>query len=135
MGSERFLVLPPSDHRLSRPALPDPRLAYRVWAICDEQTPTVALQVGVIELSKAGDKCPLHYHSSVEELQYILSGYGVVRDPDGKQYEVGPGTAIYCAPGPGFAHEFENTGPYPLVLMFIHSTAGGESPDLILVDR
>jgi len=135
MDRPSLVVLPPSAHRVSQPALPDPRLAYRVWAICDEHTPTVALQVGVIELSEQGNKCPLHYHSSIEELQYVLSGNGVVRDAEGNEYQAGPGTAVYCSPGPEFAHEFENTGTYPLVILFIHSTAGGLSPDLVLVDK
>lgn len=130
-----FLVVPPSDHQKSRPALDDDRFPYRVWSILDERTLGVSMQVGVIELRDQGSICPLHYHTTTEELQYVLSGIGVVRSADGHEFRVEPHTAIYCGAGPESAHEFENTGPYPLVILFVHPIVDSENPDFVVVDE
>ena len=48
----------------------------------------------------------LHWHP-IEAFYYIISGHAIVRDINGKEYEVGPGTALYCPPGIAGAHEWE----------------------------
>ena len=135
MQKPQFLVVPPSDHQISRPSLDDDRLTYRAWSILNERMLGVSMQVGVIELRDQGGKCPLHYHTTTEELQYILSGTGVVRDAHGHEFRVEPHTAIYCGSGPESAHEFENTGPYPLVILFVHPIVDGKSPDFLFADE
>ena len=135
MQETHFLVVPPSEHQSSRPSLDDDRLTYRAWSILNEQTLGVSMQVGVIELRERGSKCPSHYHTSTQELQYILSGTGVVRDAHGHEFRVEPHTAIYCGSGPESAHEFENTGPYPLVILFVHPIVDGQSPDFLFADQ
>ena len=129
MQQEQFLVVPPSDHRKSQPALDDDRLTYQTWSILNERAHGVSMQVGVMELREQGSKCPLHYHTTGDELQYVLSGTGLVRDAQGKAYRLEPHTAIYCGTDPTSAHEFENTGPYPLVILFVHPIVDDKSPD------
>ena len=48
----------------------------------------------------------LHWHP-VEAFYYIISGRATVRDFEGKEYDVGPGTSIYAPPGIASAHEWE----------------------------
>lgn len=87
------------------------------------------MQVGVMELREQGSKCPLHYHTTGDELQYVLSGVGLVRDAQGNEFRLEPHTAIFCGTGPMSAHEFENTGTYPLVILFVHPIVDDKSPD------
>jgi uncharacterized cupin superfamily protein len=131
---KHFAVIPPSEHRRSKPAVADERCAYRAWSILDEQTAASSMQVGIVELPDQGNKVPLHYHSTAKELQYVLSGTGVVRDAEGLEYLLTPHTAIFCEAGAEGAHEFENTGIYPLVILFIHPSTGGKAPDMVLVN-
>jgi len=124
-----FLCLQPSERHPSKPTI----LGTRRWLICDEQTPTVSSLVGVVELPERENTIPLHYHSSVEEFQYIISGSGVAWDAEGNEYPLGPGTSVYCGPGPKGAHGFKNTGASPLVILFIYPSAAGKPLDLIVV--
>jgi mannose-6-phosphate isomerase-like protein (cupin superfamily) len=48
----------------------------------------------------------LHWHP-IEAFYFIISGHAIVRDINGKEYEVGAGTALYCPPGIAGAHEWE----------------------------
>jgi uncharacterized cupin superfamily protein len=48
----------------------------------------------------------LHWHP-IEALYYVVSGHATVRDVEGTEYEVGPGTAIYAPAGIAGAHEWE----------------------------
>lgn len=48
----------------------------------------------------------LHWHP-IEACYYVISGHATVRDVNGKEYEVGPGSIIYAPPGIAGAHEWE----------------------------
>jgi len=48
----------------------------------------------------------LHWHP-IEACYYVISGRATVRDINGKEYEVGPGSVIYAPPGIAGAHEWE----------------------------
>jgi mannose-6-phosphate isomerase-like protein (cupin superfamily) len=48
----------------------------------------------------------LHWHP-IEAFYYVISGHGIVRDLEGKEYDVGPGTAIYAPAGLAGAHEWQ----------------------------
>jgi quercetin dioxygenase-like cupin family protein len=48
----------------------------------------------------------LHWHP-IEACYYVISGHATVRDVEGKEYEVGPGSVIYAPPGIAGAHEWE----------------------------
>ena len=48
----------------------------------------------------------LHWHP-IEACYYVISGHATVRDINGKEHEVGPGSIIYAPPGIAGAHEWE----------------------------
>ena len=48
----------------------------------------------------------LHWHP-IEACYYVISGHATVRDFEGREYEVGPGSIIYAPPGIAGAHEWE----------------------------
>lgn len=55
---------------------------------------------------RAGAVERLHWHP-IEALYYVISGAGVVRDVEGREYEVGPGSVVYAPAGLAGAHEWE----------------------------
>ena len=103
-----------------------------VGVICDASTPAASLITGVNELAP-GASIPAHFHDH-EELQYILSGEGVALDADGREYPLGPGTAVYCAAGRSAAHGFRNTGAAPLAILYVYATPGAAPPSLDWLD-
>ena len=69
------------------------------------EVPTDRVRVGLATYA-AHTVEQLHWHP-IEAFYYIISGHATVRDFEGKEYEVGPGTAIYAPPGIAGAHEWE----------------------------
>ena len=55
---------------------------------------------------EAGALEELHWHP-IESFYFVISGHATVRDIEGKEYEVGPGSFIYTQPGIAGAHEWE----------------------------
>ena len=55
---------------------------------------------------KANTVEQLHWHP-IEALYFVISGHAIVRDFEGKEYEAGPGTAIYAPAGIAGSHEWE----------------------------
>ena len=55
---------------------------------------------------KAGTYEQLHWHP-IEALYYVISGHATVRNFEGKEFEVGPGSIIYAPAGIAGAHEWE----------------------------
>lgn len=70
-----------------------------------EAVPTDRVRVGLATY-EAGTIEQLHWHP-IEAFYYIISGHATVRDIEGREYPVGPGTAIYAPPGIAGAHEWE----------------------------
>ena len=48
----------------------------------------------------------LHWHL-IEAFNYVISGRAVVRDIEGRSYEIGPGSVLYAPPGIAGSHEWE----------------------------
>jgi len=69
------------------------------------EVPTDRVRVGFASY-EAGTIEELHWHP-IEAFYYVLSGHAIVRDIEGKEYHVGPGTAIYAPPGIAGAHEWQ----------------------------
>jgi mannose-6-phosphate isomerase-like protein (cupin superfamily) len=69
------------------------------------EVPTDRLRVGLASY-KPGAIEALHWHP-IEAFYFVLSGHATVRDYEGKEYDVGPGTAIYAPAGIAGAHEWE----------------------------
>jgi mannose-6-phosphate isomerase-like protein (cupin superfamily) len=69
------------------------------------EVPTDRLRVGLASY-KPGAIEALHWHP-IEAFYFVLSGHAIVRNYEGEEFEVGPGTAIYAPPGIAGAHEWE----------------------------
>ncbi len=48
----------------------------------------------------------LHWHL-IEVFYYVISGRAVMKDIEGKTYELGPGSVIYASPGIAGSHSWE----------------------------
>ncbi len=60
-----------------------------------------------------------HYHT-VEELQIVLHGHATLEDCNGKKHALRSGSIFLCPPGKGGAHAIENTGDFPMTLLFAY---------------
>lgn len=69
------------------------------------EIPTDRLRVGHATYTP-GSIEELHWHP-IEAFYYILSGHAIVRDIEGKEYEVSAGSFLYCPPGIAGSHEWE----------------------------
>jgi mannose-6-phosphate isomerase-like protein (cupin superfamily) len=69
------------------------------------EVPTDRVRVGFASY-EAGTVEELHWHP-IEAFYYVLGGHATVRDIEGREYDVGPSTAIYAPPGIAGAHEWE----------------------------
>ena len=78
---------------------------------------------------KPGEKLNMHYHDC-EEMQYVIDGYGILRDSENKEYQLRPSTTFYCHTGPKGAHEIKNTGNVPFVCLYIYHSPGGKRVSL-----
>ena len=81
-----------------------PEQSMRRLVGCPE-IPTDRLRVGHATYT-LGSIEALHWHP-IEAFYYILSGHAIVRDIEGKEYEVSAGSFLYCPPGIAGAHEWE----------------------------
>ncbi len=102
----------------------------RVATLVDAATPDADLYAGVLALEPGGS-IPLHTHL-IGELQFILSGVGIAHDARDGDIAVGPHSSVF-APA-GRAHGFTNTGPLPLVILFVYPSSGGAQPTTTLFE-
>jgi mannose-6-phosphate isomerase-like protein (cupin superfamily) len=87
-----------------RPGVIDGQKMQRLVG-CPDSIPTDRVRMGLATYTP-GALEPLHWHP-IEALYFIISGHAIVRDIEGKEYHVGPGTTIYAPPGIAGAHEWE----------------------------
>lgn len=128
MGSKSQHV----EHRSAYDWLPRAALVpgSRVATLVDSTTPGADLYGG-INVLEPGHSIALHSHD-VGELQFILHGVGIAHDDRDRDIPVGPHSSVF-APA-GRAHGFTNTGPLPLVILFVYPSAGGEQPKFIRLE-
>lgn len=69
------------------------------------EIPTDRVRAGMATY-KAGTIEALHWHP-IESFDFVISGHAIVRDIEGNEFEVGPGSFIYAPPGIAGAHEWE----------------------------
>lgn len=110
-----------------------PRPGYRRKVLCDENTPTDSLLAGFVVMDP-GEVLDLHYHE-IEELQFIVYGYGTAGDIDGEEHPLRAGSFLYCPPGVNGAHSFKNTGDLPMAFIFVYPSPGGKRPALMSVEK
>lgn len=75
----------------------------------------------------------LHWHA-IEVFYYVLAGSAIVRDYRGKEYPVGPGSAIYAPAGIAGSHEWQ-VGKDGLQLLSIRTALEGHKRMQFTVDR
>jgi len=119
-----FLVVQPGDGIAGKVQGP---ASYGEVIIGGEQGPTEQAYLSHYVLCP-GQTLEVHYHS-LEEVQYILFGHGLVTAASGEQHRVGPGSVVYCGSGPDGGHGFTNPGNVPLVILCFFPSKGGVTPD------
>jgi len=70
----------------------------------NDERPTDRLAVALATI-RAGTLEHLHWHL-IEAFNYVISGQAVVRDVEGRSYDIGPGSMIYAPPGIAGSHEW-----------------------------
>jgi quercetin dioxygenase-like cupin family protein len=70
-----------------------------------EATETDRVRIGRATY-KPGTYEQLHWHP-IEACYYVVSGHATVRNFEGEEFEVGPGSVIYAPAGIAGAHEWE----------------------------
>ncbi len=78
---------------------------YQRMIGCPEIVETDRVRLGRATY-KPGTYEQLHWHP-IEACYYVISGHATVRNVEGKEFEVGPGSMIYAPPGIAGAHEWE----------------------------
>jgi len=73
--------------------------------------PAYSVRVFTVE---PGGHTPRHAHDS-EHLNYVISGTGVLVDPEGEARELAPGDFAYVQPHE--LHQFRNAGDEPFVFI------------------
>jgi len=69
------------------------------------ERPTERLTVNLVNF-EAGVHEHLHWHL-IEVFYYVIAGRAVMKDIEGKSYELGPGSVIYASPGISSSHSWE----------------------------
>jgi oxalate decarboxylase/phosphoglucose isomerase-like protein (cupin superfamily) len=83
--------------------------------------------------AKHPNERPRHWHPT-GELQFFLTGDGLLLDADGNETPISKGGSVFSRPGPGGAHGFRNTGTEPLQILSVYPSAGGAPSELSSVD-
>ncbi len=95
------------------------------------QHPTEKVMVALASF-KPGTLEQLHWHL-IEVFYYVISGRAVMRDIEGRTYDIGPGSVIYAPPGIAGSHEWEIKEP--LQLLSIRATTDLEKNIQFDVDK
>ncbi len=69
-----------------------------------EGCPSERLRVRLVTF-EPGTHEPLHWHL-IEALYYVISGRAIMKDIEGKTYELGPGSVVYAPPGIAGSHSW-----------------------------
>ena len=96
-----------------------------------EDRPTDRVRLGRATY-RSGALEQLHWHP-IEALYYVISGSAIVRDVEGHEFEVGPGSLVYAPAGLEGAHEWDVRDS--LELLDIRATNETSSKLQFTVDR
>ena len=92
------------EYEYSKYEVTDSRYKYEV-ASPNEGNQTV---VAFYELPPGKSNYPFHYHTTNEEVFYIISGNGILETSDG-EYPITTGDIVVCPIGKNGAHKITNT--------------------------
>ncbi len=92
----------------------------RTKSICDKRN-AQNLRAGIMWWEPGSRLTGLqpHYHS-VEEFQLVLYGSATLTNCNGEKSAVREGMMFHCPPGIGGTHGIENTGDFPMSLLFAY---------------
>jgi len=71
----------------------------------NDERPTDRLAVALATI-RTGTLEHLHWHL-IEAFNYVISGRAVIRDVEGRSYDIGRGSMIYAPPGIAGSHEWD----------------------------
>lgn len=86
-----------------------------VKGLVGSQTPTERISVSIATF-EPGTYEWLHWHL-IEVAYYVISGHAVVKDVNGKTYNLDPGSLLYAGPGLAGAHSWEAKEQFQLVVI------------------
>ena len=95
------------------------------------QFPTEKIMVALATF-KPGTLEKLHWHL-IEVFYYVISGRAVMKDIEGKTYDIGPGSVIYAPAGIAGSHQWDIKEP--LQLLSIRATTDLEKNVQFSVDQ
>jgi mannose-6-phosphate isomerase-like protein (cupin superfamily) len=81
---------------------------------------------------KPGTLEHLHWHL-IEVFYYVISGRAIMRDIEGRTYDVGPGSVVYAPPGIAGSHEWDVIEE--LQLIAVRATTDPERTIQFTVDK
>jgi len=88
------------------------------------------LGYALVSLDPGRRSCPFHFHYSEEEMFYVLSGAGVLRQgKEGEkeeELELAPGDFVSFPAGTGIAHQFINRTEEPFVYLAVSNIVKGD---------
>ena len=96
-----------------------------------EEHPSEKITVRLVSF-EPGTLEHLHWHL-IEVFYYVISGSAVMKDIEGRSYNIGPGNVIYAPPGIAGAHEWDIQEQ--LQLIAIRATTDPERMIQITVDK
>jgi mannose-6-phosphate isomerase-like protein (cupin superfamily) len=79
----------------------------------DKDHPTERITVR-FAIFKTGTHEKLHWHM-IEAFYYVISGRAVMKDIEGKTYDIGPGSVVYAPPGIAGSHSWDVSEPLKLI--------------------
>jgi quercetin dioxygenase-like cupin family protein len=89
------------------------QMTQQLVGMADVPTDRIRVTLATYE---AGALEPLHWHP-IEAFYFVTSGHATVRDIEGREYAVGPGSFIYAQAGIAGAHEWEVKESLQLIAM------------------
>lgn len=89
-----------------------------------------AIGCSYFEVAPGKTAFPLHFHSTLEEVLYLLEGTGTLR-LGGESVAVRAGDYVALPPGPEAAHQLTNTGAAPLRYLALAGCATPITVDVV----
>jgi len=100
-------------------------LEFKNSAVSSPHATEGKLYVTFYTLMPGKTNYPYHYHSSMEEVYYIISGTGTLKTPEGEK-AVAEGDVIVFPSNANGAHQLTNTSDEPLMYLDIDTVSAAE---------
>lgn len=102
-----------------------PKFEYVKYDLIPKSSANKA-KVAIYKIPPLKSAYPYHYHTSVDEIFYIIEGFGKLRTTEGIM-DIKKGDVIYCPAGEGSAHLITNSSDNePLIYMDIDTVSSAD---------